>query len=65
MNKQTYKAPELELYLFDVEHGFAMSSIYRGDDIVETTGCGCRGDDCECLHRSECRGSGVNGCRPK
>lgn len=65
MSKKQYTRPTLELFEFEVEHGFAGSLTRDTIDIIDNGGCNCKGENCCCSSRSECRGSGINGCQPK
>lgn len=67
MTKHEYIKPIIEVDEYKVEKGYATSSstdLGFDDDII-SNGCGCKGWDCYCESRSECKGSGVGGCKRK
>lgn len=65
--KKKYIPPVIEIYEYKVEHGYAWSGTITDDDNddIVTGGCGCKGWDCTCSKRSQCKGSGIDGCRSK
>lgn len=64
--KKKYIPPVIEIYEYKVEHGYANSGIITDDDDdIITGGCGCKGWDCGCSSRSQCKGSGIDGCHSK
>ncbi len=66
--KKQYVQPRIEIDEYVVEKGYAYSATFDGDiidDDVDRRGCNCGGFDCCCNSRSECRGNGFMGCKPK
>lgn len=63
--KKEYIKPIIEINEYQVEHGFTWSGTIEPYNPIIEKNCNCRGWDCSCSRRADCKGSGIDGCHSK